>query len=163
VLYCLGHLGRLAGLKPIDMECAVNVSPITLLLASMIFGSLDLAGAVSGSGTGLAQQLDVAAPAPAAGSRIRLGGNMMKKMLKKKIQPLYPQEARDQRLQGIVRLHIIVGTDGKVLQVEYVSGPTVFVQGSIDAVRQWEYKPTLLNSQPVEVDSTVDIVYSLRS
>jgi TonB family protein len=98
---------------------------------------------------------------PKAGTRIRLGGNVMKKQLKHKVNALYPQEARSQKFQGTVRLHIVVGTDGKVLQAEVVAGPSVFTQVSLDAVRKWEYKPVLLNGAAVEVDSTVDVVFSL--
>jgi protein TonB len=85
----------------------------------------------------------------------------MTKMLKRKVTPEYPKEARDQRIQGTVQLHIIVGKDGKVLQAEVISGHPVFARAALEAVRKWEYKPVLLNGQAVEVDSTVDVVFSL--
>jgi len=98
---------------------------------------------------------------PKASQRIRIGGKVMEKQLKRKVTPDYPREARDQRIQGAVRLHIVVSKEGKVLQAEIVSGHPVLAEAAVDAVRKWEYKPVLLNGQPVEVDSTVDVVFSL--
>lgn len=85
----------------------------------------------------------------------------MDKQLKRKVTPVYPKEARDQRIQGTVRLHIVVGPDGKVLQAEVISGHPLLAQAALDAVRKREYKPILLNGVPVEVDTTVDTVFSL--
>lgn len=90
-----------------------------------------------------------------------MGGETMRKQLKHKVNPAYPKEARDQRIQGTVRLHIIVGRDGKVAQAEVISGHPVLAQAALDAVRKWEYKPVLLNGELVEVDTTVDTVFSL--
>jgi TonB family protein len=93
--------------------------------------------------------------------RIRMGGNVAKSQLKHKVQPQYPQEARDSRIQGTVRLHVVLSTAGKVQQLEVVSGDPILAKAALEAVRQWEYKPTLLNGEPVEVDTTVDVVFSL--
>jgi protein TonB len=100
------------------------------------------------------------APKPKV-TRIRLGGNVAKSQLKHKVQPVYPQEARDNRIQGTVRLHAVLSTAGKVQQLELVSGDPVLAKAALEAVRQWEYKPTLLNGEPVEVDTTIDVVFSL--
>ena len=83
--------------------------------------------------------------------RIRIGGNVAKSQLKHKVQPQYPQEARDNRIQGTVRLHVVLSTAGKVQQLEIVSGDPVLAKTALEAVRQWEYKPTLLNGEPVDV------------
>jgi TonB family protein len=93
--------------------------------------------------------------------RIRVGGNVAKSQLKHKVQPRYPLEARDNRIQGTVRLHVVLSTAGKVQQLEIVSGDPVLAKAALEAVRQWEYKPTLLNGEPVEVDTTVDVIFSL--
>jgi periplasmic protein TonB len=94
--------------------------------------------------------------------RVKMGGEVMRKMLKHKVEPIYPQLARDNRIQGTVRLHIVVGTDGTVKQIEVMSGHPLLVQSSLDAVRQWKYKVTRLNGEAVEVDSTVDVVFSFK-
>jgi protein TonB len=93
--------------------------------------------------------------------RIRLGGNVAKSQLKHKVQPAYPQEARDNRIQGTVRLQAVLSTAGKVQQLELVSGDPVLAKAALEAGRQWEYKPTPLNGEPVEVDTTIDVIFSL--
>jgi protein TonB len=94
-------------------------------------------------------------------TRIRIGGNVAKSQLKHKVQPVYPQEARDNRIQGTVRLHAVLSTAGKAQQLDLVSGDPVLAKAALEAVRQWEYKPTLLNGEPVEVDTTIDVIFSL--
>lgn len=94
-------------------------------------------------------------------TRIRIGGNVQGAKIVHQVQPVYPQAAKDAHISGKVRLHIVIATNGTVQKVEYVSGPQELMQASIDAVQQWRYEPTLLNRQPVEVDSTVDVVYTL--
>ncbi|HEV2617579.1 MAG TPA: energy transducer TonB [Candidatus Acidoferrales bacterium] len=74
---------------------------------------------------------------------------------------MYPQIATVAHVQGVVVLHVIIGTDGKVREVQYVSGPPLLRKAAMDAVKQWRYKPTLLNGQPVEVDTTVTVVFAL--
>ncbi|HEY2460723.1 MAG TPA: energy transducer TonB [Candidatus Acidoferrum sp.] len=93
--------------------------------------------------------------------RIHIGGNAAVKLLSKKVSPVYPFEARQGRIQGTVRLHVIIGTDGGVVSAEVVSGHPLLTESSIHAVRQWQYKPSLFNGEPAEVDTTVDIIYSL--
>ena len=93
--------------------------------------------------------------------RVTVKGEVMKKMLVLKVVPRYPSVARRQRIAGTVKLHILIGVDGSVKKAEFVSGPAVFVQPSIDAVSQWKYKPPTASSQPVEVETTVEVVFSL--
>jgi protein TonB len=59
-------------------------------------------------------------------------------------------------------LHAIIAKDGTVQQLEVMSGHPLLVQAALDAVRQWRYQPTLLNGEPVEVDTTVDVIFSLN-
>lgn len=94
--------------------------------------------------------------------RVRMDGNVMKTMLKRKVQPQYPRTARQSHISGDVRLLVIIGTDGKVLSVTPQSGPQELVPGSVEAVRQWEYKPVLLNGKAMEVETTVDVTYSIE-
>jgi len=106
------------------------------------------------------QPTDQEAPKPSV-KRIRIGGNVAKSQLKHRVQPQYPQEARDNRIQGTVRLHVVLSTSGKVQQLDVVSGDPILAKAAAEAVRQWLYKPMLLNGEPVEVDTTVDVVFSL--
>ena len=95
--------------------------------------------------------------------RVRIGGNVQKAKLIERVQPEYPDEALKSRITGTVRLHIILEKDGTVKQVEVVSGHPLLVQAAVDAVRQWRYQPTTLNGEPVEVDTTVDVMFVLNS
>ena len=74
---------------------------------------------------------------------------------------LYPPLARQTRISGTVKLHAIIGKDGTVQQLQVVSGHPLLVQSALDAVRQWRYQPTLLNGEPVEVDTEIDVIFSL--
>jgi periplasmic protein TonB len=95
-------------------------------------------------------------------SRIRQGGNVQAAKLMNKVQPSYPPLARQTRISGTVRLHAIIGKDGSVQQLEVMSGHPLLVQAALDAVRQWKYQPTTLNGDPVEVDTTIDVIFSLN-
>ena len=75
--------------------------------------------------------------------------------------PVYPTVAKAAHISGTVILHAIIGKDGSVEQLEYVSGPPLLMKSALDAVRQWRYKPTLSNGQPVEADTTISVTYSL--
>ena len=92
--------------------------------------------------------------------RVVVKGEVMKKMLVHKVNPSYPSEARHPPVAGTVKLHVVIGVDGGVKQVEFISGPTVFAKSSMDAVRKWKYKPPTANGQPVEADTTVEVVFS---
>lgn len=93
--------------------------------------------------------------------RIRVGGNVQDAQVINKVKPPYPPQAKAARIQGVVKLNVLIGRDGTVENVELVSGPPELVQVAMDAVRQWTYKPTLLNGNPVEVATVVDINFTL--
>jgi len=103
-------------------------------------------------------------PPPKAGpTRIRVGGQVQNARLISQIKPVYPPLARQARIQGTVRLHAVIAKDGSVQRLEVLSGHPLLVQAALDAVRQWRYQPTLLNGEPVEVETTVDVVFTLSS
>jgi protein TonB len=83
-------------------------------------------------------------------------------MLVRKVAPIYPPEAKAARLQGTVRLAVVIGTDGSVFEVHLMNGDPVLGEAAITAVRQWAYKPTLLNGEPVAVETTVDVSFTLN-
>jgi TonB family protein len=93
---------------------------------------------------------------------LRVGGNVMAAKAIWKLPPVYPREARKEGISGTVLLHTIIGKDGRIKQLEVVSGPPALRDAAIDAVRQWRYKPTLLNGDPVEVDTTIDVIFQLN-
>lgn len=92
---------------------------------------------------------------------IRVGGNVQQANLISQPKPVYPPEAKQAHIQGKVELSVQIGTDGRVNNVSVNSGPQELVQSAVDAVSQWVYKPTLLNGEPVVVQTTVDVNYTL--
>jgi len=93
--------------------------------------------------------------------KIRVGGKVMAESLISKVNPVYPPEAKQAGTEGTVRLAVDIGSDGKVVSVNAQSGPDVLVQAAVEAVKQWTYKPTLLNGEPVGVLTTVDVNFTL--
>jgi TonB family protein len=92
---------------------------------------------------------------------IRVGGNVQSNNLLQKVTPKYPPEAKQARIQGKVRLSATIGPDGLVKNLDVIDGPPELVGAALDAVKQWVYKPTLLNGNPVEVLTTIDINFTL--
>src|SRR5712672_1571630 len=101
-------------------------------------------------------------PPKPAQQRIRQGGSVQAALLVNKVQPVYPPLARQTRISGTVRLHALISKSGSVESLEVISGHPLLVRSAMDAVQQWRYKPTLLNGEPVEVDTTIDVIFSLN-
>jgi periplasmic protein TonB len=78
------------------------------------------------------------------------------------VEPLYPPLARQIRLEGRVELHAIIARDGSVQSLEAISGHPLLIPAALEAVRQWRYRPTILNGQPVEVDTHITVIYTLN-
>ena len=101
--------------------------------------------------------------APKPPERIRVGGNVQAANLIRKITPVYPPLAKQARVQGTVRFSAIIGKDGTIQNLQLVSGHPLLVPAATDAVKQWVYKPTLLNGEPVEVITQIDVNFTLSS
>jgi TonB family protein len=97
----------------------------------------------------------------ASGQRIRVGGNVQAANLLKKVAPAYPPAAKAARIQGTVSYTAIIGKDGSIIDLQLISGHPLLVEASTDAVKQWVYKPTLLNGQPVEIITQIDVNFTL--
>jgi TonB family protein len=101
------------------------------------------------------------APPPAPPGTLRVGSTVQEANLLSKTPPAYPPLARAAHVQGTVRFDATIGKDGRVENLQLISGPPLLVQAGMDAVRQWVYKPVLLNGQPVPVVTTIDINFTL--
>lgn len=110
------------------------------------------------------QDLAAAAQSPAAfdSQPSSTSTNFEPCQLVSSVQPAYPQEARKQRVQGDVKLRLVVGTDGTVTNVAPVDGPPLLTAAAVNATRQFHYKPALLNGKPIETIQTVDISFKLE-
>jgi protein TonB len=104
----------------------------------------------------------VKAAAPAAPQRIRVGGNVQEARLSKKVIPTYPPLARSARISGTVRFNAVIGTDGRIQNLQLVTGHPLLVPSAQAAVSQWVYQPTLLNGEPVEVMTQIDVNFTLQ-
>jgi protein TonB len=100
-------------------------------------------------------------PAPIAPQRIKQGGIVQAAKLIYQPQPLYPILARQTGIQGTVVLHAVVDDGGNVSELQVISGHPLLVQAALYAVKQWRYQPTLLNGEPVEVDTTITVSFVL--
>jgi TonB family protein len=90
-----------------------------------------------------------------------VSSGIMQANLISKPDPIYPEIAKAAHVQGAVLLHAIVSKTGAVEALNVISGAAMLQQSSMEAVRQWKYKPYLLNGEPVEVDTTVTVTYTI--
>jgi protein TonB len=99
---------------------------------------------------------------PGVPGRIKVGGNVQGAMILSKVPPVYPPLAKSAHVSGVVRLAAVLGKDGTVQELHVLEGPPLLIQAALDAVKQWVYKPTLLNGNPVEIETTIDINFTLQ-
>jgi len=102
-----------------------------------------------------------ATPRVATPQRVRVSQGVTTGMLVKKVAPEYPPEARRGRIEGTVVMHAIISKAGDVATLELVSGHPMLAPAAIEAVKQWKYKPYLLNGNPVEVDTLIQVNFTL--
>ncbi len=124
--------------------------------------------ALFAGGSALAMRVSVsgnAAGSPpqsaASGDAARISGGVMAGNVLSKVNPTYPPDAKAAGISGSVVLHAIIGKDGTIEDLTVISGPKELTASALDAVRQWTYRPYLLNGEPVEVDTTITVNYQL--
>ncbi len=83
-------------------------------------------------------------------------------MLIRRVEPIYPPLGIQLRREGRVELHAIISTDGSIQSLEVITGDPLFIQSALNAVREWRYRPTILDGQPIEVDTHITVVYTLN-
>lgn len=110
---------------------------------------------------GIINSAQTTMPRVAMPQRVRVSQGVSSALLLKKVNPEYPPEARRGRIQGTVLLHVIIGKDGDIATMELVSGHNMLAPAAMDAVKQWRYKPYLLNGNPVEVDTQIQVNFTL--
>lgn len=92
-------------------------------------------------------------------SRATLPASVMEQRITHKVDPVYPDEARQKHLPGKVVLRAVIDAEGKVAKLEPVSGPEALVQAAMDAARWWRYEPYYVNGAPVEVETTLEVQF----
>jgi len=98
--------------------------------------------------------------APAVTQHLRVS-QVMEGNLIHRVQPEYPSLARQARIQGQVSLRAIISRDGRIENLQVENGHPLLVQAAIDAVRQWRYRPYMLNGEPVEVETQITVNFTL--
>ena len=147
----------------------LNGVPTPIIMSVTV--SFTLKGPESGSGTPGpgAEGLKAATPAPTAPSAaprtiapVRVGGNIPAPRKIKDVKPAYPAEARAAGQQGIVILEVTIAPDGRVYDARILRSIPELDAAAVEAVKQWEFTPTLLNGQPVPVIMSVTVAFSLE-
>ena len=98
---------------------------------------------------------------PVTPQRIKVGGNVQSAKLVRQPRPVYPPLAKQARISGVVKLSAIISKDGSIQHLEVISGHPLLVPAALEAVKQWVYQPTLLNGEPVEVQTQIDVNFTL--
>jgi TonB family protein len=131
---------------------------VRLVLPGGSIAPAPVRGVLGGVSGGVASGIPEGAPAP---QRIRVGGNVQQNNLVNKVVPVYPPLAKQAKIQGVVELAATINKDGTIQNLELLSGHPLLVPAAVEAVKQWVYKPTLLNGNPVEVVTQIDVNFTL--
>jgi protein TonB len=158
-------------LIPITKVEAPTVVPKHIEMVKEAAPTVDFSGGGVAGGTGdsagmlgglLGSNGPAPPPPPKAPTRVRVGGNVEQASLIRQIMPVYPAIAKTAHVQGTVVLHAIIGKDGSVQSLEYISGPTLLMKAAMDAVAQWRYRPLMLNGEATEVDTEIQVQFTLN-
>ena len=101
------------------------------------------------------------APPDSAPKRFTVDTKTMSSKLVHVVPPVYPSKAKKKEMEGTVQLHAIVATNGSVRELTVISGDPILAESAMAAVKQWRYKPTLINNEPAEVDTVVVVIFEL--
>lgn len=129
---------------PIEVEVQNAINELVELREGTMIGGMGSSCAVEG-------------PQP---RKVNVSGGVAASMLETKIDPVYPAEAIKNHVSGTVVLHATISTKGRVEALRVISGPESVQQAALDAVRQWTYRPYLLNNMPVEVETTINVIFA---
>ena len=149
-------------MKLAEKEIGIRgVRRIVIVAACAVLGIATCGSALALSMHVNAQPAGLDNSAAKAPERLSVSAGQMTENVLTKVSPKYPEEAKKARVRGKVLLNAVIGKDGTVQSLDVVSGPEMLRQSALDAVRQWTYKPYLLNGNPVEVETTITVIYSL--
>lgn len=103
------------------------------------------------------------APESNSAKRVEVTQGVSQGWLVHKVAPIYPDGARANRVQGTVRLRAVIGTDGRIHELNPISGPKELVGAAVGAVQQWRYRPYVMNNEPTEVQTEITVIFQLSS
>jgi len=144
----------LESVKAFDEHLTVNLSP-------QLSGETVLRITAPGAGSASFAAVSPIRDASGAVQGIRVGGNVQAAKLISQPKPIYPPAAKEARIQGVVQLLATIAKDGTVKDLQVILGHPLLVEAAMSAVQQWVYQPTLLNGNPVEVVTQIDVNFTL--
>jgi len=118
-------------------------------------------GQMNGVIGGIISSTPVAVPKVATPQRVRVSQGVSQGLLVRKVQPNYPPLARQARIQGSVLLQAVISKDGAIENLRLISGHPMLAPAALEAVKQWRYKPYILNGEPVEVETQIRVNFTL--
>jgi protein TonB len=118
-------------------------------------------GQIGGVIGGIVSSVPVAVPKAAPPQKVRVSQGVLQGNILHQVQPQYPPIARAARVAGAVVIKATIGKDGTMKDLQVVSGHPMLVQAALEAVKQWRYKPWVLNGEPVEVDTVITVNFNL--
>ena len=95
--------------------------------------------------------------------KLNISSGVMEGNILEKTLPQYPPIAKAAHVQGVVVLHAIISKQGTIENLQVISGPPMLTAAALDAVRRWRYKPYLLNGEPTEVETTINVNFTFGS
>ncbi|HUN61073.1 MAG TPA: energy transducer TonB [Candidatus Sulfotelmatobacter sp.] len=146
----------------------VNMHDHSSVVGLTVADGIDIPGtpagpAIPGTFPAIDSRHDAPVPPPTHRTeRVRVSEPVINARLVRRIEPVYPPLAMQLRREGRVELHAIIATDGTIQSLEVESGEALFIQSALAAVREWRYQPTILDGQPIEVDTHITVIYSLN-
>jgi protein TonB len=118
-------------------------------------------GQMGGVIGGIISSTPIAVPKVATPQRVRVSSGVQQGNLINKVTPVYPPIAKNARISGTVVLQAVISKTGVVENLRAISGHPMLIPAAVEAVKQWRYKPYFLNGEPVEVETTVSVIFSL--
>jgi periplasmic protein TonB len=147
--------------EKVQMIKEEEAPPPVSSMAGVVGGVPGAGGAMGGVIGGIINSTPVAVPKVATPQRVRVSQGVTQGLLIRKIQPNYPPLARQARIQGSVLLQAEISKDGSIQNLRLISGHPMLAPAAIEAVKQWKYKPYILNGEPVEVETQITVNFTL--
>ena len=148
--------------EKVQMIKEEEAPPPVSTMAGVVGGVPGAAGGQMGGVIGgIINSTPIAVPKVATPQRVRVSQGVTQGLLIRKIQPTYPPLARQARIQGSVLLQAEISKDGSIQNLRLISGHPMLAPAAIEAVKQWKYKPYILNGEPVEVETQITVNFTL--
>jgi protein TonB len=167
VVQSSGHAGAHALVTPIVVASNISFHPANEASGSNVIGtppSIPMIGEGTGPGVPFVTPSENASPVlahPAVHSPVIRTSSVMQGMLVRRVEPRYPPVAIAARIEGPVKIKAIISREGRIEQAEVLNGSPLLSGAALEAIRQWRYRPYILNGEPVEVETQITVNFVL--